>query len=91
MTRSLVRAVLATLTLLATAPALAQAPAAQRVRGTIEAVDGQFATIATANSKVRLPVTAFASGATGPVIGMSAEELDAAASGAAAAAKTGKN
>ena len=39
MTRSLVRAVLATLPLLATAPALAQAPAAQRVRGTIEAVE----------------------------------------------------
>jgi Cu/Zn superoxide dismutase len=57
--------------------------------GTVEAVEGEFATIATANSKVRLPLTAFAKGATGPVIAMTAAELDAAAK--SAAAPTGNN
>lgn len=50
--------------------------------GTIESVEGEFATVATANSKVRLPLAAFAKGATGPVIAMSAAELDAAAQSA---------
>ncbi|SFR78585.1 hypothetical protein [Sphingomonas jatrophae] len=53
------------------------------VAGTIEAADAQFVTVATANSKVKLPVTAFAAGANGPVIAMTAAELDAAAKGAA--------
>ena len=57
--------------------------------GTIEAVEGEFAVIATANSKVRLPLSAFAKGANGPVIAMSAAELDAAAK--SAAAPTAKN
>lgn len=57
--------------------------------GTIESVEGEFATVATANSKVRLPLSAFAKGANGPVIAMSAAELDAAAK--SAAAPTGKN
>ena len=57
--------------------------------GTIEAVEGEFATVATANSKVRLPLSAFAKGANGPVIAMSAAELDAAAK--SAAAPTAKN
>lgn len=52
--------------------------------GTVEAVEGEFATVATANSKVRLPLTAFAKGANGPVIAMTAAELDAAAKSAAA-------
>ena len=56
--------------------------------GTIEAVEGEFATIATAKSKVRLPLSAFAKGASGPVIAMTAAELDAAAK---SAAPTGKN
>jgi Cu/Zn superoxide dismutase len=57
--------------------------------GTIEAVEGEFATIATTNCKVRLPISAFAKGANGPVIAMSAAELDAAAK--SAAAPTAKN
>lgn len=55
--------------------------------GTIEAVEGDFAVVATANSKVRLPVSAFGKGATGPVIAMSAAQLDAAAKAAAPTAK----
>lgn len=57
--------------------------------GTIEAVDGGFATLATARSKVRLPISAFAGGDKGPVIAMTADQLDAAAAGAQP--KTGKN
>ncbi len=57
--------------------------------GRIETVDGQFATLATARSKVRLPLTAFAGGDNAPVIAMTAEQLDAAA--ADAQPKTSKN
>jgi hypothetical protein len=57
--------------------------------GTIEKVEGDFATIATPNSKVRLPISAFGKGATGPVIALSAAELEAAAK--SAAAPTGNN
>ncbi|HEX8446434.1 MAG TPA: hypothetical protein VF649_07450 [Sphingomonas sp.] len=53
--------------------------------GKIESVDGQFATVATANNKVKLPVSAFAAGESGPVIGMTAAQLDAAAAAAAPA------
>lgn len=63
-------------------------PAGAKV-GTVEAVEGEFATIATANSKVRLPLSAFAKGENGPVIAMTAAELDAAAK--SAAAPTGNN
>ncbi|MFD1951018.1 hypothetical protein ACFSGX_09600 [Sphingomonas arantia] len=54
--------------------------------GKIEAVDGEFATVATTKNKVKLPVSSFAAGANGPVIGMTAAELDAAAAKAAPAA-----
>ena len=54
--------------------------------GKIEAVEGGFATVATEKNKVKLPVSAFAAGPNGPVIGMTAAELDAAASAAAPAA-----
>ncbi|MBV9840882.1 MAG: hypothetical protein JOY99_04975 [Sphingomonadaceae bacterium] len=50
--------------------------------GTIDSVDSQFATVATAKNKVRLPLTAFANGPNGPVIGMTADQLDQAASAA---------
>lgn len=86
----------------ATATADAQAKAAEQVVkgaqvsdtsgasvGTIEAVEGEFATVATANSKVRLPLSAFGPGESGPVIAMTATELEAAAT--AAAPKTGTN
>jgi len=57
--------------------------------GTVEAVEGEFATIATATTKVRLPLSAFAKGANGPMIAMTAAQLDAAAK--SAAAPTGNN
>jgi hypothetical protein len=50
--------------------------------GTIEDVTAEFATVATAKNKVRLPLNAFAAGTDGPVIGMTAEQLDAAAEAA---------
>jgi len=52
--------------------------------GTVESVEGEFATVATANSKVRLPLSAFAKGPSGPVIAMSAAQLEAAAKSAGA-------
>lgn len=53
--------------------------------GTIESVDGEFATVATAKNKVRLPKSAFALRDGGAVIGMTAAQLDQAASQAAPA------
>lgn len=46
--------------------------------GTIESVDGDFVVLATAKSKVRLPKTSFAVGPNGPVIAMTAAQIDAA-------------
>ncbi|MBU3076327.1 hypothetical protein [Sphingomonas quercus] len=57
--------------------------------GTIEEVESDFAVVATQKNKVRLPLTAFADAGNGPIIGMSAAELDAAAE--AAKPKTGAN
>ncbi|WP_076071446.1 hypothetical protein [Sphingomonas montana] len=54
--------------------------------GKIESVDGEFATVATTKNKVKLPISSFAAGASGPVIGMTAAELDTAAAKAAPAA-----
>jgi hypothetical protein len=51
--------------------------------GKVEAVSGDMVTVATANTKAQLPKTAFAQGANGLVIGMTAEQLDAAAKAAA--------
>lgn len=59
------------------------------VVGTIEKVEGEFAVVATTKSKVRLPISAFGKGDAGPVIALTAAELDAAAK--TAAAPTGKN
>ena len=55
--------------------------------GKVDAVAGDMITVATANTKAQLPKTAFAQGPNGLVIGMTAEQLDAAAK--AAAPKTG--
>ena len=55
--------------------------------GKIEEVTGDFAVVATAKNKVRLPLTAFAQAETGPVIGMTEAQLDEAAE--AAKPKTG--
>lgn len=50
--------------------------------GKVDSVAGDLVTVATANTKVQLPKTAFAQGQTGLVIGMTAEQLDAAAKAA---------
>jgi len=55
--------------------------------GTIESVDGDYVVLATAKSKVRLPKTSFAMAASGPVIAMTAAQIDAAAAQAAPAAQ----
>jgi hypothetical protein len=57
--------------------------------GTIEAVEGDVATVSTATtqSKVRIPVSSFANSSAGPVLAMSATQLDAAAKAAAPALK----
>jgi len=52
--------------------------------GKIDSVNGDMITVATANTKVQLPKTAFAQGPNGLVIGMTAEQLDAAAKAAGA-------
>lgn len=54
--------------------------------GKIDSVNGDLVTVATANSKVQLPKTAFAQGQGGLVIGMTADQLDAAAKAATPAA-----
>ena len=55
--------------------------------GKVDAVNGDLVTVATANSKAQLPKTAFAQGPNGLVIGLTADQIDAAAK--AAAPKTG--
>lgn len=55
--------------------------------GTIKAADAQFVTLTTAKGEVKLPVAGFGAGPNGVVIGMTAAQLDAAISGAAAPAK----
>lgn len=47
------------------------------VVGTIKSVDEQFAVVDTQKVQVRLPLTAFAAGDSGPVIGLTKAELDA--------------
>lgn len=51
--------------------------------GTIESIDGDFVVLATSKSKVRLPKTSFAMGPNGPVIAMTAAQIDAAVAQAA--------
>lgn len=53
--------------------------------GTIDSIDGDYAVLATTKSKVRLPKTSFAMGPNGPVIAMTATQIDAAAAQAAPA------
>jgi preprotein translocase subunit YajC len=55
--------------------------------GTIEAIDDQYVTIKlTSGASVRLPRSAVGAGPNGPVIGLTADELEAAAKAAAPAA-----
>lgn len=56
--------------------------------GTIESVSGDLAVVSTGTNKVSLPVSAFGQGEKGPVIAMTKAQLDAAASGAKADAKS---
>ncbi len=51
--------------------------------GTVAAVSGNLVTVATANAKAQLPKSAFAQGANGLMIAMTAGELEAAAKSAA--------
>jgi preprotein translocase subunit YajC len=53
--------------------------------GSIESIDGDFAVLATAKSRVRLPKSSFAMGPNGPVIAMTADQLDQAVAQAAPA------
>ncbi len=50
--------------------------------GTIEAVDAQYATLAATKSKVKLPLNAFGTGDKGLLLGMTADQVDAAAGNA---------
>ena len=52
--------------------------------GKVDSVNGDMVTVATATTKVQLPKSAFAQGPNGLVIGMTAEQLDAAAKAAGA-------
>lgn len=54
------------------------------VVGTIEGVKGDLATVSTGKNKVSVPVSAFGTGEKGPVLAMTRDQLDAAASGAKA-------
>jgi preprotein translocase subunit YajC len=54
--------------------------------GKIDKIDGSVAVIATGKNSVGLPLTSFAMGDKGPVIAMTRDQLDAAASSAAASA-----
>src|ERR1700712_1908944 len=51
--------------------------------GTIDSVEGDFAVLATSKSKVRLPKSSFGAGTKGPMIGMTAAQVDQAAAQAA--------
>jgi len=53
--------------------------------GKIDSIDGDYAVLATTKNKVRLPKTSFAIGPNGPVIAMTAAQIDAAAAQAAPA------
>lgn len=57
--------------------------------GKVEAVSGDMVTVATAKTKAQLPKTAFAQGPNGLVIGLTADQLDAAAKAAAASQSNG--
>lgn len=53
--------------------------------GTIQSIEGDFAVVATTKSRVRLPKSSFAMGPNGPVIAMTADQLDQAVAQAAPA------
>jgi hypothetical protein len=53
--------------------------------GTIKAMDSQYVTLATAKGEVKLPAAGVGPGLKGPVIGLTAAQLDAAVTQAQAA------
>ncbi len=53
--------------------------------GSIDSIDGDYAVVATTKSRVRLPKSSFAMGPNGPVIAMTADQLDQAVAQAAPA------
>ncbi len=53
--------------------------------GSIDSIDGDYAVVATTKSHVRLPKSSFAMGPNGPVIAMTADQLDQAVAQAAPA------
>jgi preprotein translocase subunit YajC len=55
--------------------------------GTIKEADEQYVTVDRAKGSVKLPISAFGKGDSGPMISMTAEELDKAMAAAAPAAK----
>ena len=57
--------------------------------GTIESVNGANAVLSTGTAKAAIPVSSFAKGPNGLVIGMTAEQLDAAAKAATAGQANG--
>jgi hypothetical protein len=61
------------------------------VVGTVKAADAQYVTLTTAKGDVKLPMSGFGMGANGPVIGMTAAQLDVAVTqaGGTASASTG--
>lgn len=56
------------------------------VVGTVKAADAQYVTLTTTKGDVKLPMSGFGMGANGPVIGMTAAQLDAAVTQAGGAA-----
>ncbi len=52
------------------------------VLGTIKATDAEFVTLTTAKGDVKLPVTGFAAGPNGVILGLTAAQFDAVVSGA---------
>ncbi|VVT03311.1 conserved exported hypothetical protein [Sphingomonas sp. EC-HK361] len=58
------------------------------VVGTIKSADAQFVTLTTAKGEVKLPANGFSMGPNGLIVGLTAQQFDAAVSGAAAAPVT---
>lgn len=56
--------------------------------GTVDSVDGDFVVVATSKNRVRLPKSSFAMGPNGPVIAMTADQLDQAVAQATPAQAT---
>lgn len=58
------------------------------VVGTVKSADAQFVTLTTPKGEVKLPTSGFSMGPSGLIVGLTAQQFDAAVSGAAAAPAT---